>query len=116
MKRVYCGSRDLPKGSKYGTVKECHEMGEIRRYGIIKVVKVSKKNEDKIINKLFNLKSKHEKLKEEYVNIEIDIKKENKKKKPNENTINKYESMLQKTSLKIKKIEDEFDKIKNSAL
>ncbi len=39
MSDIYCGVGKLPKGKKYGSMKQCAEQGQIRRYGLFKVDK-----------------------------------------------------------------------------
>jgi len=37
MSDIYCGSRDVPKHKKRGSMKECAEKGQISYYGIKKI-------------------------------------------------------------------------------
>lgn len=36
-KKVYCGTKTPPKGFKLGTMKQCKEKNQLRRYGLLKV-------------------------------------------------------------------------------
>ena len=33
MSNVYCGIKKVPKGKTMGTMKECHELGQVRHWG-----------------------------------------------------------------------------------
>jgi len=37
MSKPYCGSGNIPKGSKNGTMKECAELNQVRLYGLNKI-------------------------------------------------------------------------------
>ena len=37
MSNIYCGARDVPKGKKLGSMKQCVEKGQISYYGVKKV-------------------------------------------------------------------------------
>lgn len=37
MSNIFCGIGDLAKGDRYGTMKECLEKGQVRRFGIHKI-------------------------------------------------------------------------------
>jgi hypothetical protein len=37
MSDIYCGARDVPKGKKLGSMKQCVEKGQISYYGVKKV-------------------------------------------------------------------------------
>jgi len=37
MSNIYCGARDVPKGKKIGSMKQCVEKGQISYYGVKKV-------------------------------------------------------------------------------
>ncbi len=39
MANIYCGANELPKGKVYGTMKQCAERNQIRRFGIYRVDK-----------------------------------------------------------------------------
>jgi hypothetical protein len=47
-KTIYCGSNALPKKKRYGTVKECAELKQVRLYGIRKI---DKKTLDNVLSK-----------------------------------------------------------------
>lgn len=57
MSKIYCGSKNPPKGSKKGNMVLCTELGKYSQYGIDKVpMEVIKANENK--NKAIKNKSK----------------------------------------------------------
>jgi hypothetical protein len=42
MTNIYCDVDDLPKGYRYGTMKECALKGEIGLYGLKKIDNITK--------------------------------------------------------------------------
>ena len=80
MSDIYCGSKkDIPKGKKRGSMKQCAELGEVRYYGIKKIdqklvdaVDDAKKKNTSATNKLA---SKKKSLEENYIKLIGKIKK-----------------------------------------
>lgn len=82
---IYCGIDKLPKNKRFGTMAECKEMNQVKRYGMIRVDKriIEKPSEkkigetrNKIIIKAIQTKAKIKKLKRE---LEKEKSKEKKK-------------------------------------
>lgn len=76
MSNIFCGIGDLAKGDRYGTMRECLEKGQVRRFGVHKIdtrtiskikedIAESKTVAEKIVdyeNQISALRAKHGKL------------------------------------------------------
>lgn len=75
MSKIYCGVKDVPKGSKRGSMKECAESGKVSYYGIKKIdpkmlaLAQSRKkmpSKDALMKKVIPLRVKIKQLKDKY--------------------------------------------------
>lgn len=91
--KPYCGIHKVPKGKKTGTMKECMDIGQIRKYGLQKIdprtlqskklsaaTKVDQNVRDRLIKKLVSARGKINRYKGRYETTK-DNTKEGKKKK-----------------------------------
>jgi len=111
MSKIYCGIKDVPKGSKRGSMKECAELGKVSYYGIKKVdpkmvsLAQSKKkmpSKDALMKKIIPLRVKIKQLKDKYEeNPSKKIAKECEKKV---NEYNKYIRMVKAIDAKNKNL------------
>jgi len=117
MPEVYCGIDKLPKNKRFGTMAECKEMNQVKRYGMIRVDKriIEKPSENSIgetrnniIIKGVKTKAKIRRLKRELENKELD--KEKKKQKKVE--LEKEQKLLKAVINKLKKVEEKKKKEK----
>ncbi len=80
MSDIYCGSKkDVPKGKKRGSMKQCAETGEIRYYGIKKIdqklVDAMEENKKKNASAKNKIASKKKSLEEAYITLAGKMKK-----------------------------------------
>lgn len=122
MSDIYCGINKTPKGQRLGTMKECAEKGQIRRFGINKIDKktleLAKKKDvipetrEKLIMKMASLRGSIRKYKGRYETTK-DKDAEGKKKKEDYRKLwVKAENDLKKVITKLQKVEKERDALK----
>jgi len=112
MTDIYCGVRDVPKGKKRGSMKECAEKGEVRYFGLNKVderlleflrdPKKKPMSRDKVFIKMSTLKIKLKKMQMEVT----DAQKESIKKKTS-SSIKKFQTIKELFNKKV----DEYNEI-----
>ena len=108
---AYCGIGKLPKNKRFGTMTECKEMGQVKRYGMIRVDKrvIEKSAKDKIgetrnkiLLKSAQMRGKIKRIKRELENKELD----KKIKKEKEAQLEKEKKLLKSAIAKFKKVEE----------
>lgn len=67
-KNIYCGVGKVPKGSKLGSMKECAEAKQIRRYGVEKI-------DDRILKIALNPKKRKLSASAQYNNVVLEVSK-----------------------------------------
>lgn len=76
MSSSYCGIKSPPKGKEPGTMKECAESNQVRKYGLYKVdkllvseapkSKLTRKDRDEQVHKVNRIRYKYQRIKKEY--------------------------------------------------
>jgi hypothetical protein len=117
MSDIYCGIGKVPAGQKFGTMRECAEKRQVRRYGVIKIdpktIDVSKRKDaipesrDKLLLKAASLKGSIRRNKGRFEGA-----KDKDKKAEYEKLWSKAEKDLKIVSAKIQKIEVQREKEK----
>jgi hypothetical protein len=75
-KTIYCGCKEKPpKNSVFGSMKECAEKGQIRRYGVKKIDRLLIDHMENAKKKTINVKKEKELLLDKIVKVTTKLKK-----------------------------------------
>jgi hypothetical protein len=111
MSDIYCGSKDVPKGKRRGSMKECADKNQLCYYGVKKIDKklldsVNKKGPKKISRERIMIKLVEHRVRVKRLTEAVKYEKDPKKKDVLEKDLDKHKAEL----LKYQKLFKEADK------